>query len=278
MKLADLQNLENSELLRLYGSLMEELRRRKLIRSSNNPVSDYAEKLVCERMALSLTGKSSKGYDAIDEKTGIKYQIKARRLTRYNKSRQLGVIRNLNEALFDYLIGVIFDEDFTPIEIWQIPRETIPKYAKFSPHQNGHILVLANEVLEDQMVSLIFNQKQDNHEGREEKGLSKGGKITTGKTDFEKRNTHKWTEEDDIVTLYLFKYGDEDLPFSVDGISRKLGMSTGSLRMRVANFKAIDGQGGLDHFGKISERVYKRHYRTSKDKLKSLVLQILQKK
>ena len=77
MRILALQNLGDNELLRLYGSLMEELRRRKLIRSSNNPVSDYAEKLVCEKLALSLAGKSSKGYDAIDEKTGIKYQKKS---------------------------------------------------------------------------------------------------------------------------------------------------------------------------------------------------------
>ena len=148
----DLKNLENRDLLQLYGRLMEELRQRKLIRSSNNPVSDYAEKIVCEKLKLSIQGKSSKGYDAIDEKSGIKYQIKARRVTSHNKSRQLGVIRNLDQKLFDYLIAVIFDESFKPIEIWRIPREAIPKYARYSQHQNGHILILAGKVLEDKTV------------------------------------------------------------------------------------------------------------------------------
>jgi hypothetical protein len=152
----DLKNLENEDLLQLYGRLMEKLRQRKLIRSSNNPVSDYAEKIVCEKLKLSIQGKSSKGYDAIDEKSGIKYQIKARRLTRHNKSRQLGVIRNIDQKLFDYLIAVIFDESFKPIEIWRIPRETIPKYARYSQHQNGHILVLAGKVLEDKTATRLF--------------------------------------------------------------------------------------------------------------------------
>jgi hypothetical protein len=89
---------------------------------------------------------------------------------------------------------------------------------------------------------------------------------------------HRWTEKDDIVTLYLFKYGEEDLPFSMESISKKLGISIGSLRMRIANFKAINGQRCLEHFGKISERVYRKHYKTSKDELKSLVLEILQKR
>jgi hypothetical protein len=152
----DLKNLEKRDLLQLYGRLMEELRQRKLIRSSNNPVSDYAEKIVCEKLKLSIQGKSSKGYDAIDEKSGIKYQIKARRVTSHNKSRQLGVIRNLDQKLFDYLIAVIFDESFKPIEIWRIPRETIPKYARYSQHQNGHILVLAGKVLEDKTATRLL--------------------------------------------------------------------------------------------------------------------------
>lgn len=152
----DLDNLEKEDLLQLYGRLMEKLRQCKLIRSSNNPVSDYAEKIVCEKLKLSIQGKSSKGYDAIDEKSGIKYQIKARRVTRHNKSRQLGVIRNIDQKLFDYLIAVIFDESFKPIEIWRIPRETIPKYARYSQHQNGHILILAGKVLEDKTATRLF--------------------------------------------------------------------------------------------------------------------------
>jgi hypothetical protein len=153
--MSDFKGFEDEELLQLYGRLMEELRQRKLIRSSNTPVSDYAEKIVCEKLKLSLQRKSSKGHDAIDEKRGTKYQIKARRLTRHNKSRQLGVIRNLDQRLFDYLIAVFFDEFFNIIEIWRIPRETIPMYSRYSPHQNGHILVLTGEVLEDKTVTRL---------------------------------------------------------------------------------------------------------------------------
>jgi len=151
----NLSSLSNRELLQLYSRLIEELRQRKLTRSSNNPVSDYAEKIVCEKLKLTLQAKSSKGYDALDEKSGTKYQIKARRLTRHNMSRQLGVIRNLDQRLFDFLIAVIFDESFKPIEVWRIPRETIPKYAHYSEHQNGHILVLTGKVLEDDAVTRI---------------------------------------------------------------------------------------------------------------------------
>jgi len=159
-KLEDLENkledLGDRELLQHYANLMEKLHQRKLIRSNNNPVSDYAEKIVCEKMGLSIRGKSCKGFDAIDEKSGIRYQIKARRMTSHNKSRQLGVIRNLGQELFDYLVAVIFDESFKPIEIWKIPRETILDYGHNSEHQHGHILVLAGKVLEDKTVTRLL--------------------------------------------------------------------------------------------------------------------------
>jgi len=266
----DLPELDNKKLLQLYGTLMEELRKRKLVRSSNNPVSDYAEKIVCEELNLSLTGKSSKGYDAIDENTGIRYQIKARRLTSYNRSRQLGVIRNLDQRLFDFLIAVIFNESFEPVEIWKIPRKIIPKYARYSKHQNGHILVLTGKVLEDETVSLIFGSAGSGKEGVDDGDLAKEKKLVS------KRN-HEWTEEDDIVTLYLYKYGNEGIPFTLEDVSRILGMSTGSLGMRIANFKAIDGKGGLEHYGKTSLKVYRKYYETPKDELRSLVVRILQK-
>ena len=150
------RNLSDKELLQLYSDLMVELRQRKLLRSSNNPVSDYAEKVISEMMLLTLEKGSNKGYDAIDEKTGTRYQIKARRLTKQNKSRQLGVIRNLDQNLFDYLIAVIFNESFSPQEIWKIPRNIIPKYSYFSPHQNGRILVLAGKILQDKEASRIL--------------------------------------------------------------------------------------------------------------------------
>jgi len=92
-----------------------------------------------------------------------------------------------------------------------------------------------------------------------------------------RKENHKWTEEDDIVTLYLYKFGHKDLPHSVEYIGRKLGMGAGSLKMRIANFKAIDGKGGLEHYGKTSLKIFERYKQTSKDELKSLVLKIVKR-
>jgi hypothetical protein len=88
---------------------------------------------------------------------------------------------------------------------------------------------------------------------------------------------HKWTEEDDIVTLYLYKFGDGELSFSLEEIGEKLGMGVNSLRMRIANFKAIDGKGGLEHFAEQSLKIYNMYRETSDDELRSLVLKIMER-
>ena len=141
-----LKSLSELGLLQLYAELMEELRDRGIIRSGNNPVADYAEKVAVERLGLNRAGKEEKGYDALDKK-GKKYQIKGRRITRHNKSRQLSVIRNLDGKLFDFLIAVIFDEAFNILEIWEIPYEFVKEHSRFSEHQNGHIFYAKPEIL-----------------------------------------------------------------------------------------------------------------------------------
>ena len=52
--IVNLKNMNEQNLLGLYSMLMKELRDRGLIRSSNNPVADYAEKVAVEYMALLL--------------------------------------------------------------------------------------------------------------------------------------------------------------------------------------------------------------------------------
>lgn len=142
----NLENMNEQALLQLYSDLMEELRNRELIRSSNNPVADYAEKVAVEYMGLTRLGKEERGYDAVDDNK-MKYQVKGRRLTRHNNSRQLGVIRNLDEHLFDYLIAIIFNEDFTVKEIWKIPHQFIKGYSSYSSLQNGHIFIANPDLL-----------------------------------------------------------------------------------------------------------------------------------
>jgi hypothetical protein len=110
----DLKNSEVKELLQFQGKITNELIERGVVRTQNNPLGDYTEWLVAKAFNLELAGNSKAGYDALDT-DGTKIQIKGRRLTLKNFSRQLSAIRNYNEKDFDVLITILFNEVFDVI-------------------------------------------------------------------------------------------------------------------------------------------------------------------
>jgi hypothetical protein len=141
----DLCNLSEFELLGLHARAVRELRRRGVIRSSNNPVGDYAEFLVARALGLQLTPKSTTGHDATAP-DGLRYEVKARRITGAVGSRQLSAIRKLDEQHFDVLVGVLFDEDYGVHRACVIPHGTVLECASFQKHTNAWILHLRDEV------------------------------------------------------------------------------------------------------------------------------------
>lgn len=149
-----LKELTVNELLQLNGATITELRSRDVIRSINNPIGDYTEWLVARALGLNLTANSAAGYDAIAE-DGRRVQIKARRISASNKSRQLGALRNLEKADFDDLVAVIFDDDFSIIEGVRIPHAVVGEYSVYRTHVNAHILQLRGAVLTDPRVENI---------------------------------------------------------------------------------------------------------------------------
>ena len=110
-QLPALNEFAPKELLCLFGSILDELQSRGIVRTSNNPLSDYTEWLVSTRLHLKLAGNSEKGFDATSG-NGMRYEIKARRVTSQNPSRQLSAIRNLEGMHFDFLIAVVYDKNF----------------------------------------------------------------------------------------------------------------------------------------------------------------------
>jgi hypothetical protein len=142
-----LNALNNLELLSLHSEILTQLRSRGVIRTKNNPVGDYAEWLVSNALGMTLLSNSSAGADAID--ADPKVQIKARRVTPDNPSRQLSALRNYEAADFDYLIAVIFDETYNILDAYKIPHEVIRDYARHSDHVNAHIVNLKGAILTD---------------------------------------------------------------------------------------------------------------------------------
>jgi len=150
----DFSQYSGKDLLRLHASIIDELKRREVVRTKNNPVGDYTEWLVSNTLDLKLVGNSAAGYDATAT-DGTRFQIKGRRVTPDNPSRQLSAIRNLDAKDFDYLIAVIFDAEFNVIEAVQVPHETVAKYASYRKHVNAHILHVRDDLLKDPQVQTI---------------------------------------------------------------------------------------------------------------------------
>jgi hypothetical protein len=146
--------LSDAEVPQVWARAMRELRDRSLVRSSNNPVADIAERLVAEELGLTLAAAVAQGYDAVDS-DGLRYQIKSRRLTAQNRSRQLGVVRKLDENEFDFLIAVMFDEDLALLEMWQIPHSVVTDFGKWVPTVNGHRIHAQGALLADPRVSRL---------------------------------------------------------------------------------------------------------------------------
>ena len=136
---SQLAEMTDAELLALWSSVMDELRHRGVIRSSNNPTADYAEYVVANKLGLQLASNSTAGYDALAP-DGKRFQIKGRRLATAKTSRQLSGLRNLNTDCFDYLVIVLFGPAFELQEIWQLPIDLVREHAKYREHVNAHIL------------------------------------------------------------------------------------------------------------------------------------------
>jgi hypothetical protein len=142
---SELKRLSVPGLLRLYSNLLEELTSRNIVRSTNNPVADFAEYLVVNSLNLRPAAKSTKGYDAVDNQ-GCRYEIKGRRNTRRNRSRMLSVIRDCESGHFHFLAGVIFREDFSFHKACLVPHEIVVRESVFRKHVNGHILQLRDSL------------------------------------------------------------------------------------------------------------------------------------
>jgi len=141
----DLLNLTVSELLSAYGAILDELRSREIVRSSNSPLSDYAELLFCKAFGWAQENNSAAGHDAVDA-AGIRYQVKGRRLTKHNASRQMSAIRNLDKTPFEQLAGVLVDEGFQVIRAALVPVALVHAKSVHVTHTNSWKFLLRDEI------------------------------------------------------------------------------------------------------------------------------------
>lgn len=136
-----------AELLALYGSILTQLRVRGIVRSENSPVGDYAEYLAARAFGLTLVRNSAIGYDGVDA-NGVRYQVKGRRMTTWNKSRQLGAIRGLGTTAdpFDLLLAILFEPEFGIHRAALIPVAVVRARAARHEYINAWRLMLTDAV------------------------------------------------------------------------------------------------------------------------------------
>lgn len=132
----DLEALSVLGLLRLHVDALQELRRRRIVRSANNPIADYAEYLVATALGLELSERSNRGYDAISL-DDVRYEVKARRWTRSSRPPHFSDIRDLDRGRFDFFVGVVLHTDFRVERACLVPAGVVRDLARYVPHTNG---------------------------------------------------------------------------------------------------------------------------------------------
>lgn len=137
----DLEGLSDREVLRLHSRVSDELRRRGLTRTANNPVADLAEWVVARALNLTLAEKSTAGFDARDS-DGLRYEIKARRQTPTSKPTHFSAIRGIESQHFDRLVVLLFGEDYSVVRASLLLFQAVKRLARFRPHVNGSLLYL----------------------------------------------------------------------------------------------------------------------------------------
>jgi hypothetical protein len=125
--------------------ILDELRLRGVVRSTNNPLSDLAEELFCQTFGWTRAERSNAGHDATDA-ANVLYQIKGRRLSPLNASRQLSAIRDLEAKPFHYLAGLLVDEQFKILRAAIVPWEVVHAKSRFVARTNSWRFLLRDDV------------------------------------------------------------------------------------------------------------------------------------
>jgi len=149
------EKMSEIELLQIHGAVIDELQRRRIVRTRNNPIGDYTEWLVCMRLQLEMQDNSQASYDAIDS-AGIRYQIKGRHSEA--KSVQFSAIRNLEQKGFDFVIAVIFKDDYSIRLAVKLSHVAVLQHTTYRKHVNAHILILTNKIIGQEGVTDISHE------------------------------------------------------------------------------------------------------------------------
>lgn len=134
MTSSDRPDLRVRDLLQLETRVVAELRSRGLVRTSNKPLADIAERVVLVARGGVLEPNSTKSHDVTDP-NGRRIQVKAMGRRAAGRSAKFGSFRSFE---FDTAVFLVFDPDSFDLTLAREVREDeIEAVARYSPRTNA---------------------------------------------------------------------------------------------------------------------------------------------
>lgn len=91
-----------------------------------------------------------------------------------------------------------------------------------------------------------------------------------------KGGLREWTDEEIIVSVYLYRFGYEELGIKYQQIAQLFNRSPNAILFRFANFLNEDeGEAGLSGGSARARKVFKEYKNAPKERLREVVLRIL---
>lgn len=131
--LADITRLSVRHLLRLEASVVQELRRRELVRTNNKPLGDIAEHVVWLARGGVLEPNSTKSHD-ITTASGQRIQVKAMANRAAGAGARFSPFRS---ADYDTAVFLVFGAEFDIVEAIEVEAALIEERVRFVAHVAG---------------------------------------------------------------------------------------------------------------------------------------------
>ncbi|MBN2891601.1 MAG: hypothetical protein JXL97_07030 [Bacteroidales bacterium] len=191
---------EITDLWKNYNTSSKQLKE-KLGRTSNL-VGEYAEYLVNEYLNGELLTASHASAD-IKAPNGDLHQVKSRKITN-GQTTQLGIIRSWN---FDFLTIILFDDNGSVIKGLIYPKSIAEKYAVENEHQNGWVISITNEFLNDEnKLDITQKIRQINNDSQVHPKNETSTNLNFGTETFKKENRNTNTPFQEKSELKIGKY------------------------------------------------------------------------
>ncbi len=142
----DLRKLSIGELLALTRGVLHELKRRRVIRTTNAPTGDYAEWLTMLVTKGELEPNSSKSWD-VTAQDGRRIQVKSRVVADPGNrgQRQLSAFRSWK---FTDAVVILFDEEYRVRQATRFSKAHLERRARHNEWVNGDRVLATDELLD----------------------------------------------------------------------------------------------------------------------------------